>query len=91
MVIWRVWAGYRYSTPPSPPRYTPPRVHLLPATGLVLANSGCRAPKNMVVGLKSVAQLSLVGHFSDIRGITEVYNVGLADNPNDHNVILGNK
>ena len=44
----------------------------------------------MVVGLKSVAQLSLGSHISDIRGMTEVYNLANAGNPDDHYVILGN-
>ena len=34
----------------------------------------------MVVGLKSVAQLTLSPDFSDIRTITEVYNLAEADN-----------
>ena len=49
------------------------------------------ARSNMAVGLKSVAQLSLYAQISDIRGITEVYNVRVAGNPDDHYVILGNK
>ena len=46
---------------------------------------------NIVVGLISVAQLSLGAHFSGFPGMTEGYNVRTAENPNDHNVILGNK
>ena len=45
---------------------------------------------NMVVGLKSVGQLSLDVHFSDIRGMTEVYNVEITGNPDDHKDIPGN-
>ena len=41
------------------------------------------------VGLISVDQLSLYLYISDIRGITEVYNVVTAGNPNDHYVIPG--
>ena len=43
------------------------------------------------VGLKSVAQLSLSAQFSDIRGITEVYNLANAGDPNDHKAIPGNE
>ena len=45
----------------------------------------------MVVGLRSVEQLSLCAQISDSRGITEVYNVVELGNPNDHNVIPGNE
>ena len=44
---------------------------------------------NSAVGLKSVAQLTLSVHFSENQGMTEVYNLVKADNPNDHNVIPG--
>ena len=50
-----------------------------------------RHEDNMVVGLKSVAQLSLVPQISGFRGITEVYNVAVAGIPNDHKDIPGNK
>ena len=43
----------------------------------------------MVVGLKTVDQLTLDTQISDIRGITEGYNLGIAGNPNDHNLIPG--
>ena len=43
------------------------------------------------VGLKSVAQLSLGTHFSGFKGMTEVYNLVELEDPNDHNVIPGNK
>ena len=43
----------------------------------------------MVVGLISVAQLSLFVHFSGFWGITEGYNLVKAGNPNDHFVIPG--
>ena len=74
---------YRYSPSQVPtqlphPGYTPVAV---PGwlTALVDATGGC--PRlNKVVGLKSVAQLSLSVLFSDLRGITEVYNlVGIGD------------
>ena len=43
----------------------------------------------MVVGLKSVHQLTLGVHFSGFQGITEGYNVEIAGNPDDHNDIPG--
>ena len=43
----------------------------------------------LVVGLKSVDQLSLYGQISDIRGMTEVYNLSLAGIINNHFLILG--
>ena len=46
---------------------------------------------NMVVGLYSVGQLSLGAHFSGFLGLTEVYNLRTAENPNDHYVIPGIK
>ena len=68
---------------PHHPGYTSP-----PSTARV--HPGARVGgSNSAVGLKSVDQLSLVGHFSDIRGITEVYNLVILGNPNDHNLILG--
>ena len=45
----------------------------------------------MAVGLISVHQLSLDGHFSGFEGITEVYNLLTVGNPNDHKYILGFK
>ena len=73
-----------------PPSY-PPRVHPhCPAPHrTVTVRSEVRVKE--VVGLKSVAQLTLGTHISDIRGITEGYNVATADNPNDHKYIPGNK
>ena len=44
----------------------------------------------MAVGLKSVAQLSLVGHISEIEGMTEVYNLVRIGKNNNHLVIPGN-
>ena len=44
---------------------------------------------NMVVGLKSVQQLSLGARFSGFQGMTEVYNLAVAGIPNDHNTIPG--
>ena len=45
----------------------------------------------MVVGLISVGQLSLSVHFSGLLGITEVYNLPAAGNPDDHKCIPGNE
>ena len=44
----------------------------------------------MVMGLKSVDQLSLGAHFSGLRGITEVYNLLIAGIINNHLHIPGN-
>ena len=46
---------------------------------------------NLVVGLKSVAQLTLDLLFSGSEGMTEVYNLAIAGNPNDHFFIPGTK
>ena len=43
----------------------------------------------MVVGLKSVQQLTLSVQISGFPGMTEVYNLRNIDNPNDHNDIPG--
>ena len=84
-------AGYRYSpsrpTPPSPP----PRVHL-PLPHYRCTDVGCRTEQsNSAVGLKSVAQLTVDGHFSRFKGMTEVYNLSETGNPNDHKHIPGTK
>ena len=55
-----------------------PKVYMLP---VVQCGAG---GVNMVVGLKSVAQVSLADHISDIRGITEVYNLAVAGRINNH-------
>ena len=46
---------------------------------------------NIGVGLISVAQLTLDAQIWEFQGITEVYNLVETGNPNDHNVIPGNK
>ena len=83
--------GTRYSPPRNPPTipypgYTslPPRVYSAGACGYV-------SQRNMVVGLKSVDQVSLCTRFSGFRGMTEGYNVATAGNPNNHYLIPGNK
>ena len=45
----------------------------------------------MVVGLRSVDQLSLDEHFSDIRGMTEVYNLSKLGRIINHYHIPGTK
>ena len=57
---------------PSPPL---PRVHLPPARYTVCMKRVLYPEYNMVVGLKSVEQLTLSVQFSDIRPMTEVYNL----------------
>ena len=54
-------------------------------------SAGTAARVNSAVGLKSVDQLSLDGQISDIEGMTEVHNVAVAGNPDDHKYILGNE
>ena len=44
---------------------------------------------NSAVGLKSVQQLTLGAQISRFRGITELYNLVKAGNPNDHFSIPG--
>ena len=85
-----VLGGYRYSPPPAHPAIPPPRVHLPPATRTRVMLPLRQAEAKVAVGLISVAQLTLVGHFSGFRGITEAYNLEIAGNPNDHYFITGN-
>ena len=87
---WDGWLGYRYSTPPGHPPshhpgYTPPAPGVY---GYMAAGSGSQV--NSAVGLKSVAQLSLGTRFSEIQGITEVYNLVRIGNNNNHFLIPGN-
>ena len=63
----------------------PPHPGYTPATPSSAAPSATRVHGgagrlNMVVGLKSVQQLSLSARFSDIRGMTEDYNLLRIDN-----------
>ena len=66
--------GTRYS--PSRPTPVPiPWVHLpYPATTAAVPELSA-VPKKQVVGLKSVAQLTLGAYISGFEGITEVYNL----------------
>ena len=80
-------------TPPGPPLVpttpgTPPPPHIA-GPGMVQLPHGYYGGANSAVGLKSVAQLSLCGHFSGFQGITEGYNLATAGNPNDHKYISG--
>ena len=64
--------------PPGYPSPPPPRVHPSPTTAADVIHAptaGSAARVNSAVGLKSVDQLSLGPHFSDIKGMTEVYNL----------------
>ena len=84
-----VLVGYRYSPSQVPTQYpttpgTPP-----PPLWLPVRRAGPDMQVKEAVGLKSVAQLSLRPHFSGFRGITEVYNLDIAGNPNDHKFIPG--
>ena len=75
-----------HPVPTTPGTPLPPLpVTMLHATATGTAPGGV----NMVVGLISVRRLSLDGHFSDIRGITERYNLVRIDRINNHLVILG--
>ena len=46
---------------------------------------------NSVVGLRSVAQLTLSARISGFTGMTEVYNLVYVGRTNNHSFILGNK
>ena len=81
--------GYRYSPSQPPTRLPIPRVHPPTPGTLRPGCPACYRGPNDAVGLKSVEQLTLDGQISDIRGITEVYNLRIARNPNDHNLIPG--
>ena len=82
--------GYRYSPPPYPPSHTPgtpsPPHHCYPL---------CRTAEsdvlNMVVGLRSVGQLTLDDQISGLRVFTEVYNLLRIGRISDHKYIPGNK
>ena len=81
----------RYSTPPDPPSYRTPGTPTS-AWGLAATLLHGHVPDlNMAVGLISVQQLTLSAHFSENRTITEVYNLAVAGNPDDHNHIPGLK
>ena len=89
-----VWLGTRYSTPPGPtpvptlplPRVHPPRMTVTAVHGLGMQSREA----NMVVGLISVAQLTLDAQISDISLMTEVYNLSEIGRINNHSSIPGN-
>ena len=86
--------GRRAGTGIAPSRTHPhplPRVHLPPTPGMVMVLHAVYGQRDMVVGLKSVAQLTLYVQISGFRGITEVYNLALTGNPDDHKCIPGTK
>ena len=69
--------------PPHHPGYTP-----LPHRWLHAAR-GYTDLRNMVVGLRSVEQLTLSPQISGFRGITEVYNLLITGRINNHFFIPG--
>ena len=81
-------AGIALPTPPSHthPGYTSP----LPRTHADTL-PGYTRQSNMAVGLKSVVQLTLGDHISDIGTITEVYNLSNIGRINNHFFIRGNE
>ena len=69
-----------------------PRVHPSPYPSTASAVPGTALEQvNMAVGLRSVAQLTLDGHISETRGITEVYNLVRIQEISNHFLIPGNK
>ena len=76
---WGTGIALPATLPDTPPRVHPPPRHDLPQPAV-----GQVALSNMVVGLKSVAQLSLWLHFSVFQGITEGYNLLRIDISNNH-------
>ena len=92
---WEQWLGSTRYSPPGPtlaiphPGYTP----ALPAVRHRYTECSPRTVSgaNSAVGLKSVDQLSSYVLFSGFEGMTEVYNLTTAGNPNDHFVIPGTK
>ena len=83
------WVGRRVVPLPAHPPTSPPRVHpSLPRTHADTLPGYTRGLK-VVVGLKSVGQLSLVAHISDIGTMTEVYNLVEIGRIINHSVIPG--
>ena len=94
MGIWDPEASTRYSTLPVPtPSHHPGYTPALPGACYTVysAPAGPSGESNSAVGLKSVRQLSLYGHFSGFLRMTEVYNLVRIDRINNHFVIPGNK
>ena len=55
----------------------------------MLSGHGYTAAGKYGRGLKSVDQLTLSVYSSGFQGMTEVYNLAVAGNPDDHNDIRG--
>ena len=87
----RVLGGYRYSPPSTHPPSHYPGYTLPPGPGMLRAVHGAVRLSKCVVGLRSVAQLTLSALFSGFRTITEVYNLAVAGIFNNHYSIPGNK
>ena len=83
MGSWEGPGSTRYSTLPYPPSSPPPRVHppsRTPGQQVRYGSAVRYGGVNEVVGLRSVAQLSLYVLFSGLRTMTEVYNLFRIDN-----------
>ena len=76
---------------PAPPLVPYPGYTSPSRMSTALGVSGSSHGVNMVVGLRSVHQLTLGTHFSGFRGITEGYNLVILGNPNVQNLIPGTK
>ena len=76
---------------PAHPAGTPPRVHPSPPHPVPTTAAPVDPGYKVAVGLISVAQLSLWAHFSEIEGITEVYNLLITRRINNHFLISQNK
>ena len=72
---WDGWVGRRVVPSGTHPSPAPPRVHPSPTAPVPGTAPGVASVLNVVVGLISVAQLTLGAVFSDIRVMTEVYNL----------------
>ena len=82
--------GYRYS-PPCPPTSSHPG-YTSPYPGYTVCMKHVLYPDwNMVVGLISVAQLTLDGQISGFGGMTEVYNLIKIGRIINHLFIPGNE
>ena len=87
--LWRSGLGTGIAPLRTHPAPTHPGTPPLPLPAATVAYS-VYSGQECGVGLKSVAQLTLDTQISDIRTITEVYNLANAGIPNDHLFIAGN-
>ena len=76
--------GTRYSPSTTHPATHTPGTPPWHGSLVSMAPHGHVPDLNMVVGLKSVRQLTLYVLFSGFPGMTEVYNLTVAGNPDDH-------